>query len=117
LQTLPLPHALRWTQNGVQYRRKAGTRSWEEAKEQKRRLEDQLAGRTPAPESKGQGIKEAVGLFLTDKKVQGITDHVIGKYTRELARLRTFCESAGVYTIQAMNRDLLTQYCATWEES
>lgn len=108
---------LRSTQNGVQYRRKAGTRSWEEAEEAKRRLEDQLAGRTPAPETKGQAIKEAVDLFLTDKKVQGITDHVIGKYTRELARLRTFCESAGVYTIQAMNRDLLTQYCATCEES
>jgi len=34
---------LRWTQNGVQYRRKAGTRSWGEAEEQKRRLEDELA--------------------------------------------------------------------------
>jgi integrase/recombinase XerD len=108
---------LRWTQNGVQYRRKAGTRSWEEAEEQRRRLEDQLAGRTPGPETKGQGIQEAIDLFLLDKKVQGITDHVIGKYTRELARLRTFCESAGVYTVQGMNRDLLTQYCATWEES
>ena len=107
----------RWTQNGVQYRRTAGTRSWEQAEEGKRRLEDQFPGRTPAPESKGQGIREAVDLFLLDKKVQGITDHVIGKYTRELARLRTFCESAGVYTIQAINRDLLTQYCATWEES
>ena len=38
---------LRWTQGGKQYRRKAGTRSWQEAEEQKRRLEDQLAGRTP----------------------------------------------------------------------
>ena len=108
---------LRWTQTGVQCRRMAGTRSWEEAEQVKRRLEDQLAGRTPAPDPKGQGIKEAVDLFLIDKKVQGITDHVIGKYTRELARLQTFCESAGVYTIQAINRDLLTQYCATWEES
>ncbi len=37
----------RWTQNAIQYRRKAGTRSWEEAEEIKRQLQDQLAGRTP----------------------------------------------------------------------
>jgi integrase/recombinase XerD len=107
----------RWTQNGQQYRRTAGTRSWEEAEENKRRLQDQLAGRPPEPQTKGVGIKEGIDIFLADKKVQGITAHVIGKYTRELARLRTFCESAGVYTIQAINRELLTQYCATWEES
>jgi integrase/recombinase XerD len=39
----------RWTQNGEQYRRKAGTRSWAEAEEQKRKLEDQLAGRPADP--------------------------------------------------------------------
>src|SRR5262249_7958834 len=107
----------RWTQNGTQFRRTAGTRSWAEAEEIKRRLEDQLAGRTPAPETKGQAIREAVDLFIKDKKVQGITAHVVGKYTRELARLQDFCEAAGVYTIQAVNRELLTRYCATWEES
>ena len=60
---------LRWTQNGEQYRRTAGTRSWQEAEEQKRRLEDQLAGRTPAPETRGQCIQAAVDLFLADKKL------------------------------------------------
>jgi len=35
---------LRWTQEGKQYRRKAGTRSWQEAEEQKRQLEDELNG-------------------------------------------------------------------------
>lgn len=35
----------RWSQNGTQHRRKAGTRSWEEAEELKRLLQDQLAGR------------------------------------------------------------------------
>ena len=39
------PKHLRWTQNGKQYRRKAGTRSWETAEEVKRQLRDQLAGR------------------------------------------------------------------------
>ena len=35
----------RWTQNGTQYRRTAGTRSWEEAEDRKRDLQDQLADR------------------------------------------------------------------------
>jgi len=37
----------RWTQNGKQVWRKAGTRSWAEAHEQKRRLRDLSAGRVP----------------------------------------------------------------------
>ena len=84
--------------------------------EQKRRLEDQFAGRTLAPESTGQGIQAAVDIFLADKKLQGITENVLGKYTRELHRLRAFCEGAGVYTVQGINRELMTRFCGTWEE-
>ena len=39
---------------------------------------------------------------------------VIDKYTRELARLRTFCESKGIFTVQALTGELLTEYCGTW---
>jgi hypothetical protein len=38
---------LRWSQNGKQFRKKTGARSWAKAEEQKRRLENQLAGCTP----------------------------------------------------------------------
>jgi integrase len=102
----------------VQYRRKAGTRSWEEAEQNKRRLEDELAGRIPAtPENNGaRSLQDAVDLFLKDKKVQGVSSDVQGKYTRELARLRTFCESQGVHTVQRINRETLTEFCATWAD-
>ena len=40
------PKHFRWTSNGTQHRKKAGTRSWEQAEEIKRQLQDQLAGRT-----------------------------------------------------------------------
>ncbi|HEX4783044.1 MAG TPA: integrase, partial [Candidatus Sulfotelmatobacter sp.] len=79
----------RWSHDGKQHRRKAGTRSWAEAEELKRKLEDQLAGRVPdvKPEQEGQRlIQDAIEVFLQDKKVQGVTDSVLGKYTRELAR-------------------------------
>ena len=107
---------LRWTQNGKQYRRKGGTRSWAEAEEQKKRLEDQLAGRIPtsAHQNTGQPIDTAVELFLQDKTTQGLSSGVLGKYSRELERLRRHCESAGAFTVQSITKELLTGYCATW---
>jgi site-specific recombinase XerD len=104
----------RWTQNGKQFRRKAGTRSWAEAEEGKRRLEAQLSGK-PVPETTGQSIEEAIRVFQADKANQGISPDVIGKYTRELARLQTFAEGKNVFTVAGLSRELLIAYQATWE--
>ena len=107
----------RWTQNGTQYRRKAGTRSWEEAEEIKRQLQDQLAGRTPEvrPEDNARMVAEAVGLFITDKKVQGVSGGVVSRYKSELGRLQAYCEKENVFTVARITRELLTGYAATWE--
>ena len=100
---------LRWSKDGKQYRQKAGTRSWTEAEEVKRRLGDQLAGRGPAvPENNGRGLPDAVDSFLKTKRVQGLSSDVIGKYTRELARFRSFLEAKGVYAVQGITVELLT---------
>jgi site-specific recombinase XerD len=111
------PKHFRWTQNGTQYRRKAGTRSWEAAEEIKRQLQDQLAGRTPEarPEDATRTLQNAIDVFLKDKRIQGVTASVLGKYTRELERLRDYCEGQSVFTVQAITRELLTGFCATWE--
>jgi len=110
---------LRWTQNGKQYRKQAHTRSWAEAENVKRRLEDQLAGRTHevTAAAVGRGTQECIEIFIQDKKNQGITAKVIDKYTRELARLRVYCESVGVFTVQGITRELVTGFCATWPEA
>jgi len=105
---------LRWTQNGKQYRRKAGTRSWEEAERKKRELEDQLVGRTPTNADEAHYLRDAVDLFLKDKEVQGVTPKVLARYTLELARLRDFCERERVMTVQGLTRELLTQFASTW---
>lgn len=107
----------RWTQNGVQYRRKVGTRSWGEAEKIKRQLQDQLAGRTPEtrPEDSVRTLQSAIDVFLQDKRVQGVTAGVLGKYARELDRLREYCEGQSVFTVQAITRELLTGFCTTWE--
>ena len=99
---------LRWTQGGKQYRRKAGTRSWQEAEEQKRRLEDQLAGRTPTTTkvNAGQPIDAAVKLFLQDKTTQGLSSGVLDKYLSaswerlagmvDLRSFRCSCDHEGI---------------------
>jgi integrase/recombinase XerD len=111
------PKHFRWTQSGTQYRRKAGTRSWEEAEDIKRQLQDELSGRTPEarPEDNVRLISEAVDLFLTDKKVQGVSGGVVSRYKSELGRFQTYCERESVFTVARITRELLTGYAATWE--
>jgi integrase/recombinase XerD len=65
-------------------------------------------------EHDNRGLQACIDVFLQDKKNQGITDKVIGKYTRELARLKAFCEERHVYVAQGITRELLTSFCATW---
>src|ERR1019366_5666709 len=97
----------RWTQNGTQYRRKAGTRSWESAEEIKRQLQDQLAGRTPEtrPEDNVRTVTEAVDLFIMDKKVQGVSDGVVSRYKSELGRFQAYCERENVFTVARITRE------------
>ncbi|WP_348261797.1 tyrosine-type recombinase/integrase [Telmatobacter sp. DSM 110680] len=108
----------RWTQNGTQYRRKAGTRSWEEAEEIKRQLQDQLAGRIPEqrPEDNVRTVTEAIDLFITDKKVRGVSDGVVARYRSELGRFQVYCEGENAFTVTRITRELLTGYASTWEE-
>lgn len=112
------PKHLRWTHERQQNRVSAHTRSWAEAENKKREVEDQLSGRAPEvkPEEVQRGIQACIDIFLQDKKNQGITDKVVDKYTRELDRLREYCEGKRVFTVQGITRELLTGFCATWPE-
>lgn len=108
----------RWSIDGKQYRHKAGTRSWTRAEEIKTDLAAQLTDTTPANERvRERTIAVAIEIFLKDKKNQGVTPKVIGKYTRELARLRTFCADEQVYLIGAVNKELLTEFATTWKRT
>src|SRR5260370_29215822 len=80
---------VRWSAKGKQHRRKAGTRSWAEAEQVKRDLGDELAGKTPAPET-AKTIPEAVEVFLATKRTEGAVPATIKKYTRDTARLVAF---------------------------
>jgi integrase/recombinase XerD len=111
---------LRWSKNGTQFRRTAGTRSWAEAEKVRREIEDQLAGRTAEPELQrtvARDLQECLDIFLKDKKVQGVSVGVLGKYQLELGRLRDYCQRNRVYTVQGLTRELFTGYCGTWEKA
>jgi integrase/recombinase XerD len=106
----------RWFQNGEQYRRKAGTRSWAEAEDLKRKLEDQLAGRMPtaAESEQGQTFAAALKAFLTEKEVTDVGRDRRGKYQTELDRFTAFCEGNGVLVLQRVTPDLVNAYKKTW---
>jgi integrase/recombinase XerD len=75
-----------------------------------------LSGRAVPKPAQGFSLAEAVKLFQVDKENQGVTEAVKGKYKRELDRLRKFCEAHAVFTVQALTRELLIGYTATWPE-
>ena len=107
---------IRWTHNGVQYRKAAGTRSWAQAERAKRSLEDQFAEGTAAPaaRSNNQTLDGAISLFIADKKVQGLTPDLIKKYTLWLGRLQKYCERRGVFAVKGVTRELVTEFCEDW---
>lgn len=106
---------LRWTQNHKQFRRKAGTRSWAEAEEVKRRLEDQLAGRLPRPTKEGKPVADAVEDFLRHQGVE--SPKQVTRYKLELSRLQTFLESQGIFVTQRITREMLTDFMGTWADT
>ena len=108
---------LRWTQEGKQHRMKTGARSWAEAEEVKRSVVDQLAGRVPTNgRADVRELRACIDVFIQDKRVQSVTEGVIGKYTSLLYRLHTYCEGRRVHTVQGLTRDLLTGFLSTWPE-
>ncbi len=113
----PCRKHLRWHLNGKLHRRKANTRSWAEAEELKRQLEDQFKGKVPeASPAETRDIRSCVRTFITNKKVEGVSDGVISKHTRELDRLIEYCERQSVFVVQGLTRELLTAFCAGWEK-
>jgi site-specific recombinase XerD len=104
---------LRWFANGKLIRRPAKTRSWAEAEDVKRDIIDELSGKKVDESTKAKAIRDCIDVFIQDKKVQRVLE--LHKYTRELGRLKEYCEQEGVYTVQRVTRELLTGFMATWE--
>ena len=108
---------LRWSHNGKQHRKTAGTRSWAQAEISKANLQAQLSGQPlPNPEQARLTLEDAITVFKADKKNQGFTEDIQGRYARELERLQTYCERKGIFTLQSITRELLVGYQETWAD-
>ena len=100
----------RWSQNGKQHRRKANTRSWEQAERNKRLVEDQLAGRKPVEDTHAMSVEKAVQVFMQAKQNDGLEQPTLAKLEKTCDRIQEFCEQAGIFTLEHVTLIHLT----TW---
>ena len=112
---------MRWRKDGKQYRKPTGARTWAEADEVKAELIAQLSGRLTVEQikakeaEKAKPLEEAVALFIDFKKAQSVTGAALTKYTADLRKFRMHCEAAGAFTAQALSREVLNGYAASWD--
>lgn len=106
---------LRWTANGVQYRRSAKARSWSEAERQRQFLIEQMSLGNSAPVSVGNAptIHSLVDTFVSAKKSQRIGDTTVKRHERELKRLADFLAANGIYVANGINA-VLYKFRDTW---
>jgi site-specific recombinase XerD len=101
----------RWTQAGKQYRRKAGTRSWEEAEEQKRRLVDEITGRAPTETKDARmPVSTAIEKFMQAKRNDGLEEPTLQKLQKTCDRIREFSEADGVFVLDSITLVHLTNW-------
>jgi len=104
---------LRWTQNGKQYRRKTGSRSWEGAEDARRRLEDEITGRKPDKQTPRHGpmlIADAIKVYMDAKRNDGLEPPTLKKLEKVCDRIRVFAEGSGILTLEGVTLVHLT----TW---
>jgi integrase/recombinase XerD len=110
---------LRWSQDGKQHKRSAKTRSWQQAEEEKRRLEEQFAAGakpTALPTNERKTINRALELFLLEKRTDGLDPSIVKKYERELGRFEAFATDRLKFFPADIDKELLLEYRATWDE-
>jgi integrase/recombinase XerD len=110
---------LRWSNGGRQCRVSAKTRSWHQAEEEKRNLEEKFkAGAAPTAVSgtERKTVADAVSLFLTEKRTDGLENNGLKKLERELRRFEQFFTARGKYFPSEIDLETLIEYRATWED-
>jgi integrase/recombinase XerD len=113
---------LRWVVAGERQRtRSADTRSWAQAEEEKRKLEARFRDADPTKPidvtvetSLRKTIEQAVELFVSDKRSQGLDDGVLKKYDRELGRLSDFMVRRSKFFPHEISLEDLTAFRTGW---
>jgi site-specific recombinase XerD len=109
---------LRWSFDGRQHRVSAKTRSWSQAEDKKRELEDSFkaGGKPEVIQETRKTIASAIELFLLERKTAGLSLSIVKKYDRELGRFKQFFESRSKFFPSEISLETLVQYRGTWDE-
>jgi site-specific recombinase XerD len=111
------PKHFRYTLDGKQIRQSARTRFWRTAEDRRRLLEASFATDPTAvtiePEAR-KTIARAVELFITDKRTEGLSEQVLGKYGRELGRFETFMAKRSKFLPHEISAEDLTEFREGW---
>lgn len=111
---------LRWSYGGKQFRQSAKTRSWTQAEQVKRKVEEKFATATSrhvgvqVERDSAKTTEQAVQLFVKDRRNEGRGSDVIAKYERELGRLKDFMARRGKFFPAEINADDLTEFISDW---
>ena len=107
---------LRYTYNGKQFRKSAKTRSWAQAEERRRAVEDQFknGADVKVQQATRQTIESAIEIFLSDKLTQGLDPTAHTKHKRELGRLNEFMTKRGKIFPHEIGLTDLTEFRAGW---
>lgn len=118
------PKWLRWTLDGKQHRKSAGTKTWGIAEEQRRKIEAQflvndaatalriVTAKAEAPAT----IARAVELFIMSKRSKGIKERGVKRYILELGRLESFMTKRSRFFPQDITLPDLTEFIAGWHQ-
>ena len=107
---------LRWHYGNKLHRQKTGSRTWAGAERERKKVEAQWED----PEANANAeierttLEQARALFLADKGVQNLTEHVMAKYRRETQRFVDFMAKRGKHFPAEISLADLTEYRATW---
>ena len=106
---------LRWSYAGTQYRQAAGSKDWEGAMRERRKIEAEYEAQGQPRAGQPATIAQIVETFLRDKEGQNLNVGVLKKYRRELARFAEFCGKHGKEFLAYVGLPDLTDYRAEWE--
>ena len=113
---------LRWSHGGQQYRQAAKSRTWSVAEERRHEIEARFRAADSQPIEAvklepqiSKTIERGVELFLSDKRSQGLDEHVLKKYDRELTRIREFMAKRSKFFPREIALDDLTEFRAGWK--
>lgn len=102
---------IRWYAKGQQHSVPTHKQKWGEAVRVRDRME---AGYGDIAQAKPT-VSDAIKTFIQSRKDERLSAGVVGKYERELDRLRVFLGSTGIVRLEAVTQVHLIDFRSTWE--